>query len=118
MIYHIASRADWAAAQLAGVYAADSLASEGFIHCSTAEQVIATANRIFNGRPDLLLLSIERARIKHEIRFENFEGGTILYPHIYGALARDAVTAVHALPICDDGRFAWPAGAAQVPDWL
>jgi uncharacterized protein (DUF952 family) len=112
MLYHITRRADWAAAQAAGEYAADSLASEGFIHCSTAAQVIATANRIFRGRGDLVLLCIERARVIHEIRCENLEGGSEQYPHIYGALALAAVTAVHDFPPRDDGSFAWPPALA------
>jgi len=107
-IFHIAARTDWAAARAAGAYTADSLASEGFIHCSTGEQVIATANRIFKGRQDLLLLSIDSARVKHEIRYENLEGGAQLFPHIYGALALDAVEAVHEFPPRADGSFALP----------
>ena len=75
VIYHIATRADWAAAKAAGAYTADSLASEGFIHCSTAGQVIATANRIFRGQRDLVLLDIDSARVEPEIRYENLEGG-------------------------------------------
>jgi len=78
IIYHITSKTDWAAARAANSYAADSLASEGFIHCSTAEQVIATANRIFRGRRDLVLLSIDSDRVKPEIRYENLEGGASL----------------------------------------
>ena len=108
VIFHIATRADWAAAQAAGAYTADSLISEGFIHCSTAEQVIATANRIFRGRRDLVLLSVETSRVAAEIRYENLEGGTQQFPHIYGALSVDAVVAVHDFPPSADGSFALP----------
>ena len=108
VIFHIATRADWAAAQAAGAYTADSLISEGFIHCSTAEQVIATANRIFRGRRDLVLLSVETSRVAAEIRYENLEGGTQLFPHIYGALTVEAVVAVHDFPPSADGSFALP----------
>ena len=108
VIFHIATRADWAAAQAAGAYTADSLISEGFIHCSTAEQVIATANRIFRGRRDLVLLSVETSRVAAEIRYENLEGGTQQFPHIYGALSVDAVVSVHDFPPSADGSFAPP----------
>ena len=107
-IYHIATRNDWVSAQTSGRYAADSLASEGFIHCSTAAQVIATANRIFRGRRDLVLLGIDSARVKPEIRYENLEGGTQFFPHICGALAIDAVIAPHDFPPSADGSFALP----------
>lgn len=34
MIYHVVATADWERAQRAGVYEGDTLASEGFVHCS------------------------------------------------------------------------------------
>lgn len=109
IIYHITGKTDWEAARVAGAYTADSLASEGFIHCSTAEQVLATASRIFRGRRDLVLLCVDSTRVNAEIRYENLEGGASLFPHIYGALALDAVTAADDFPPQADGGFAMPA---------
>jgi len=108
LIYHITRQSDWDTALAAGSYAADSLATEGFIHCSTAQQVIATANRIFKGKRDLVLLSVETDKVGAEIRYENLEGGTNLFPHVYGALAIAAVTAAHDFPPRDDGSFELP----------
>ena len=68
IIYHITTRSDWRTALTAGSYAAASLAAAGFIHCSTALQVVATANRLFKGRADLLLLCIDTAKVQAEIR--------------------------------------------------
>lgn len=109
VIYHITSRTAWDAARAAGAYAADSLASEGFIHCSTAEQVVATANRLFKGMSGLVLLAIETAKVPAAIRYENLEGGTTLFPHVYGALGVESVVAVHDFPFDDDGCFRLPA---------
>ena len=108
IIHHITTHTDWNAARAAGAYTADSLTTEGFIHCSTAAQVVATANRIFKGRRDLILLSVDTNRVKPEIRYENLEGGTNLFPHIYGALAVAAVVAVHEFPSRADGTFELP----------
>jgi uncharacterized protein (DUF952 family) len=47
----------------------------------------------------------DSARVKPEIRYENLEGGANLFPHIYGALALDAVVAVHDFPPGEDGSF-------------
>lgn len=113
IIFHIARKADWDAARAAGSYTADSLASEGFIHCSTAQQVIATANRIFKGRRDLVLLSIDTGRVGPEIRYENLEGGGNLFPHIYGALAPGAVVAVCDFPPRHDGLFELPGSISR-----
>jgi uncharacterized protein (DUF952 family) len=108
IIYHIARQADWTAALLTATYAADSLAAEGFIHCSTAQQVLATANRLFRSRRDLVLLCIDSDRVNAEIRHENLEGGTEPFPHVYGALPVASVIAAHDFPPREDGRFELP----------
>lgn len=52
-LLHIAERARWTAAQGSGSYRADCLDNEGFIHYSTADQLIAVANDMYRDRPDL-----------------------------------------------------------------
>ena len=39
MIYHITSRSAWNQARARGMYRTESLDTEGFIHCSTPQQV-------------------------------------------------------------------------------
>ena len=96
MIFHITSAATWNTAQASGAYAADSLATEGFIHCSEANQYCWVANQRFRGRQDLVLLHIDETRLQAPVQRENLEGGERLFPHIYGALNLDAV--VHVTP--------------------
>ncbi len=115
IVYHITPAADWEAARAAGIYTADSLGSEGFIHCSTAEQVIATANRLFKGRTGLVLLCIDTTRVNAEIRYENLEGGSNLFPHVYGALEAGSIIAVHDLPFASDGSFQLPPALRLIP---
>jgi len=110
LIYHIAHAEVWMKAVQAGMYEGDTLATEGFIHCSTAQQVLATAERIFRGQRDLVLLEIESARVQAEIRYEALYGPEA-FPHIYGALNIDAVRQVAALNEDEQGHFAWPFGA-------
>ena len=105
IIFHISHPADWEQAQTQGQYTSGSLASEGFIHCSKPGQIIAVANRFYGGQKDLLLLAIAPARVEAEIRHENTEGGDELFPHIYGPLNLDAVTAVLPFSPDADGRF-------------
>jgi uncharacterized protein (DUF952 family) len=108
VIYHIAARAEWERAQRAGAYQGDTLASEGFIHCSEAHQVVGVANAIFQGREDLVLLEIEPARLRPELRYEPDPAGR-MFPHVYGALNLDAVVAVHEFRPAGDGSFSRPA---------
>jgi uncharacterized protein (DUF952 family) len=107
-IYHITPREEWERARASGSYQADSLHSEGFIHCSTGEQVIATANRFYRGKSGLVLLAIETDRLSAPLKFENLEGGPILFPHIYGPLNLDAVAAAIPFPPQPDGTFQFP----------
>ena len=63
MIYHICRRGEAEKAFAAGVYAPDSLQTEGFIHFSTTAQVVSVANRFYAADPDLVLLKIGRAHV-------------------------------------------------------
>lgn len=105
MIFHITSRDTWQAAQARGAYTADSLATEGFIHCSDEHQVLWVANQRFRGRQDLVLLHIDPSRLATEVRYENLEGGVQLFPHVYGAIHVDAVVDVQPLTPHADGGF-------------
>jgi uncharacterized protein (DUF952 family) len=107
LIYHITTIAAWQAARRAGAYTADSLAAEGFIHCSTREQVPGTAERYFHGQPGLCLLELASAHVKHEIRYEAVPGGMV-FPHIYGEINLDAVQRVLDFRPNADGSFSWP----------
>lgn len=104
LIYKIVSRSDWRAAEAEGVFrgAAIDLA-DGYIHFSAAEQVEETAARHFAGREDLLLLAIDSERLGDALKWEASRGGA-LFPHLYDALALDAVTRLHPLPLGADGR--------------
>lgn len=108
MILHIIPRPEWAAAVQVGEYRPASLPAEGFIHCSTPEQVLGPANAFYRGQTDLLLLVIDPARVAAEIVYEDcYETGQA-FPHIYGPLAPEAVTAVLDFPPGPDGLFHLP----------
>ena len=109
MIFHITSRAAWESALGAGIYEADSLSTEGFIHCSTADQYTWVANDRFRGRLDLVLLHIDPTRLRSEVRYENLEGDAILFPHVYGAIPIGAVLNVTPFLPGTDGTFSNPA---------
>jgi len=67
---HIVERDEWSRAVARGTYAPASLRQERFIHCSTIAQVIDTANRFYRGQDDLVVLCIEEARLKAELKYE------------------------------------------------
>ncbi len=92
-IFHITSRNAWAEAKLLGSYSSDTLTTEGFTHCSTADQVQRSARKFFKGKTDLVLLHITQANVHPEVRYEAAGSGE-LFPHIYGPLNLDAVFSV------------------------
>ena len=105
-IFHIAVAREWADATTA--YRPEDFEDEGFIHCSTASQVMKVARRLFRGRADLVLLRIDPDLVDPEIRLENLDGGDELYPHIYGELDLSAVTGLESLAVGGDGEFVTP----------
>jgi uncharacterized protein (DUF952 family) len=106
-IYHLVLRGVWEA-NPGRPYRADSLASEGFIHCSFAPQVAGSANRFYADATDLLLLHIDAERLSSPLR-EEASGTGEIFPHIYGPLNRDAVARVEALSRGPDGRWQFSA---------
>lgn len=93
LIYHITTNDAWQAAQAAGHYIADSLHHEGFIHFSRVAQLPRVAAKFFCGQPNLVLLTVDPARLSAELRDEEGEPGE-LFPHLYGPLNLDAVVTV------------------------
>ena len=105
-VFHIAVAAEWAEATTS--YRPGRFDEDGFIHCSTASQVMRVARQRFRGRDDLVLLRIDPDHVEREVRFENLEGGDELYPHIYGELDLGAVSGIEPLLVGPDGEFVTP----------
>jgi uncharacterized protein (DUF952 family) len=117
-LYHIATVPDWDQARQDGEYRTStrgrSLSEEGFIHASTAAQVLPVANVVYlDEQQDLVLLVLDTSLIGAEIRREPVPGWTDPFPHIYGPL--DVAAVVQAVPLERDtaGNFRWPAGLAR-----
>ena len=95
MLYHLISKHQYDLAKERGLYAPDSLETEGFIHFSTNEQVDTTAKRFYFKQEDLMLLEIDPNLLKAEVKFEPADNE--LFPHLYGELNMDAVENVYEL---------------------
>ena len=108
-LYHLALAPEWERARHAGSYDRStidrSLAEEGFIHCSFAEQVQATADRFYRGRDDVVLLRIDPHRLDAPVREEVAPGTGQAFPHVYGPIDVVAVVAADPVPVGADGRL-------------
>ncbi|MEK7079020.1 MAG: DUF952 domain-containing protein [Patescibacteria group bacterium] len=105
IIYHLISKSDWDQAKTKAVYSPPSLTKEGFIHASTKEQILPTANRRFKGRKDLLILTIDTEKVISKIMYEFSPGSGEKHPHIYGALSIDAIYTVNKLISDESGKL-------------
>ena len=104
-IFHITLPERWAEALKNGDYRADSLESEGFIHCSDEPQVVRSLNRFYKNIPEVRLLLIDPSCLRSRLEYEPAHGE--LFPHIYGPLNVDAVVAVETLRAEADGSYRW-----------
>ena len=88
-IYHIVLPEIWE--RFDGTnYEADSLVTEGFIHCSFENQLDAVLGRYYSGRDAVVLLEIDTDKLNSKLVVEPSTGGEN-YPHIYGSINRDAI---------------------------
>lgn len=108
MLWHITTGEEWRRAITVGHLLADSLESEGFIHCSALHQVIGTANLLFLGHTDLALLGIDETILAAEVIWEDLYGSGEDFPHVYGPVPVEAVVKVLDFPCRPDGTFTLP----------
>jgi uncharacterized protein (DUF952 family) len=99
-LFHIATAADWSAAQRSGVYTTSTrgvtLDHEGFIHAARREQVAEVWKRYYAdaGEP-LVLLTVDTGRLTSPWQADPV--GDTTYPHVYGPINTGAV--VRAQPL-------------------
>lgn len=115
LMYHVARAEDWSAAAISGHYAPASLAHEGFIHASQADQLERLKKSgIFTTDVAWVVLAVDPLKVQAEIRYEpgldppgaSTRGASTrestsppseLFPHIYGPLNVDAVVSINPL---------------------
>lgn len=88
-IHHLASLEDWAR-RTPELYAPAGLADEGFIHLCTREQLPGVVERYYQGRDDLILLTVSVDRLQ-DLVWEDSTGSGERFPHLYGPLSLSAV---------------------------
>ena len=102
--YHLIPAETWATRDPATNYSAPSLADEGFIHCTDGPAAtVATANRLFRDDPrPFLVLTVDLDATDSPWHFDDV---ALLYPHIYGPIAPEAILRAIEIPRLEDGTF-------------
>lgn len=113
LIYHITTPDAWAEAQASGQVVAESLTTEGFIHCSRQKQLLNVANRFFPGVTGLVVLGVDEEGVLPWLVNEGPAGlsdpfAADVFPHVYGPIPVAAVKVVAPLSLGENGRFQWP----------
>jgi uncharacterized protein (DUF952 family) len=88
-VYHIVLTDVWTGHQ-SEYYEADSLATEGFIHCSLAEQLEGVIERYYKNAGDITVLEIDPVKLSSQLVFEPSTGGES-FPHVYGTINKSAI---------------------------
>ena len=96
-LFHIVAAATWQAALDTGSYAPPSLAAEGFVHLSYADQVERVANARYREVDGLVVVELDPALLPAQVRDEDSDATGELFPHLYAALPTAAATAVRPL---------------------
>lgn len=93
LVYHIVLPEVWDEAKTRTFYEADSLDSEGFIHCSYADQLDGVIDRYYAEAGKIVILSIDTDKLTSTLVSEPSTGGEP-YPHIYGQINTDSIVGV------------------------
>jgi uncharacterized protein (DUF952 family) len=115
-LLHITTRKAWIEATRAGQYVAPSLATEGFIHCSTARQALPVARKFYKGQRELVWLEVDPARLTSVLKWEPPSDGVPppgvrqgeAFPHVYGPINLEAVLQVVDFETDASGDFSLP----------
>lgn len=93
MIFKIFRPSEWHAFAESGEFAgsADDI-RDGFIHFSYADQVAGTLERHFANDEMIVLVAFDEAAFGDALKAEASRGGA-LFPHIYGTVTKQGITA-------------------------
>lgn len=112
-IFHICHSNDWNSAIDKGEYKPHSFDIDGFIHCSTCQQLLKVANIYYQNESNLKLIWIDPAKLIAPLKWEENDGD--VFPHIYGAINLSAVIEAFDFIPDKDGIFRNIPGCEETP---
>lgn len=89
LLFTLIPKTSWRTATNEGVFAPESLASQGYIRCIPDKELENYANTQFDGIDELLLIVIDPLRIQVPIKHETIKDTR--FALIYGSLKLDAI---------------------------
>lgn len=85
-----------------------SLEAEGFVHLSSADQVLRTAQRWFAHTDQIKLVLLSEKELGTDLVWEDTHGHGEEFPHLYAPIPAKAIAGIICLNRDTDGQFKWP----------
>ncbi len=92
-IYHIVLPEVWENSKDQNFYEAESLQTEGFIHCSFAGQLDRVLQRYYKDAEKVLILEIDTEKLTSKL-IEEPSTNNEIYPHIFGEINAEAIIGI------------------------
>lgn len=77
---------------------------DGYLHCSSADQVPGTLAKWYSTLDSVMVVTVDTDRLRSEVKWEPNAVGE-LFPHVYGSIAPDAVADLVKLRRDGTGEF-------------
>ncbi|MEX6633081.1 DUF952 domain-containing protein [Hyphococcus lacteus] len=109
-VFRLATLDEWNSAQVNGLVPEREIDTrDGYMHLSTRDQALETANIHFKGVKDLLLLEIPAAPIAKFLKYELAPKRGDAFPHLYSSLrVTDVERAVRLIETGNGFEFGEP----------
>ena len=115
LIFKIVHTSEWQAARAAGAYAGSPKdRSDGFLHFSTADQLMGTLQKWYAEARDLVLVAVAADGLGPALKWEPSRGGE-LFPHLYAPLPLAAVRWAGDMKRDPNGAFVLPPEFDSTP---
>ena len=86
----------------------ESLEKDGFVHLSSAEQLLRTANRWYSDADELKVMVLNPEPLSEGLKWEDLYQRGEEFPHLYASIPPQAVVAVARLQRDSAGEYTWP----------
>jgi uncharacterized protein (DUF952 family) len=95
VLLHVLTESEWQAARNEKAYSSLSFIENVFIHLCEEHQLSGVLERYFIGKPTLMVLVLDPAKLAAPVIFEStVEGSSEEFPHLYGSLNLDAIVEI------------------------
>ena len=105
MILHCMKKSTWEKRKTKEAWGKRNLKADGFIHCSSVAYFWRVAPNFTDVEDEMVIICIDENKLTSEVKYEDGDHCGRSYPHVYGLINNDAVTAVLPFMRNEDGSY-------------